>query len=123
MHVIMSRGIDPMSGEPAHRQLAAIIRSKIESGEYPPGAPLPSAKSMAQEYGISVGAVTRAVDVATPACMALHARCQAVASGCSHAPRFLSGGHGGRAELASDCVEMPPHSSRESPRDYILNHD
>lgn len=36
----------------------AIIRSKIESGEYPPGAPLPSAKSMSQEYGISVGAVT-----------------------------------------------------------------
>lgn len=52
-----------MSGEPVYRQLAAIIRSKIESGEYPPGAPLPSAKSMAQEYGISVGAVTRAVDV------------------------------------------------------------
>jgi DNA-binding GntR family transcriptional regulator len=41
----MSSGIDPMSGEPVYRQLAAIIRSKIE------------------EYGISVGAVTRAVDV------------------------------------------------------------
>jgi GntR family transcriptional regulator len=63
MHVIMSSGIDPMSGEPVYRQLAVIIRSKIESGEYPPGAPLPSAKSMAQEHGISVGAVTRAVDV------------------------------------------------------------
>jgi hypothetical protein len=47
MHVIMSSGIDPMSGEPVYRQLAAIIRSKIESGKYPPGAPLPSAKSMA----------------------------------------------------------------------------
>jgi len=46
-----------MSGEPVYRQLAVIIRSKIASGEYPPGAPLPSAKSMAQEYGISVGAV------------------------------------------------------------------
>lgn len=63
MHVIMSSGIDPMSGQPVYRQLAVIIRSKIESGEYPPGAPLPSAKSMAQEYGISIGAVTRAVDV------------------------------------------------------------
>jgi GntR family transcriptional regulator len=51
-----------VSGGPVYRQLAAI-RSKIESGEYPPGAPLPSAKSMAQEYGISVGAVTRAVNV------------------------------------------------------------
>ena len=61
--MIMSSGIDPMSGEPVYRQLAAIIRSKIESGEYPPGAPLPSAKSMAQDHGISVGAVTRAVDV------------------------------------------------------------
>ena len=63
MHVIMSSGIEPMSGQPVYRQLAVIIRSKIESGEYPPGAPLPSAKSMAQEYGISIGAVTRAVDV------------------------------------------------------------
>jgi DNA-binding GntR family transcriptional regulator len=42
-----------MSGEPVYRQLAAIIRSKIESGEYKPGAPLPSAKSMAQEYGLA----------------------------------------------------------------------
>jgi DNA-binding transcriptional MocR family regulator len=61
INVIMSSGIDPMSGEPVYRQLAAIIRSKIESGEYPPGTPLPSAKSMSQEYGISAGAVTRAV--------------------------------------------------------------
>ena len=42
---------------------AVVIRSRIESGEYPSGAPLPSAKAMVQGYGISVGAATRAVDV------------------------------------------------------------
>ncbi len=63
MYVIMNSGIDPMGGEPVYRQLAVIIRFKIESGEYPPSAPLPSATSKALEYGISVGAVTRAVDV------------------------------------------------------------
>ena len=55
--------------------------------EYPPGAPLPSAKSMSQEYGISAGAVTRAVDVIRAEGLAR--KCQAVASGCSPAPKSL----------------------------------
>jgi DNA-binding GntR family transcriptional regulator len=33
------------------------------SGKFPPRTPLPSAKTMAQEHGIAIGTVTRAVDV------------------------------------------------------------
>jgi DNA-binding transcriptional regulator YhcF (GntR family) len=55
--------IDPMSGEPVYRQLADLLRAGIMSGQYAPRTPLPSAKTLAQEHGISVGSVTRAFDV------------------------------------------------------------
>jgi DNA-binding transcriptional regulator YhcF (GntR family) len=55
--------IDPMSGVPVYRQLADHLREQIASGELPPRTPLPSAKTLAQEHGIAIGTVTRAVDV------------------------------------------------------------
>lgn len=55
--------IDPMSGVPVYRQLADSLREQIVSGELPPRTPLPSAKTLAQEHGIAIGTVTRAVDV------------------------------------------------------------
>ena len=35
------------------RQIYAIYRGKIESGELAPGARLPSIKGLAQEYGVA----------------------------------------------------------------------
>ena len=55
--------IDPLSGVPVYRQLADDLREQIASGELPPRTPLPSAKTLAQEHGIAIGTVTRAVDV------------------------------------------------------------
>jgi GntR family transcriptional regulator len=55
--------IDPMSGVPAYRQLADLLRAEIMSGKFPARTPLPSAKTLAQEHGIAIGTVTRAVDV------------------------------------------------------------
>jgi DNA-binding GntR family transcriptional regulator len=55
--------IDPLSGEPVYRQLADLLRERITSGDLPPRTPLPSAKTLAQEHGIAIGTVTRAVDV------------------------------------------------------------
>jgi DNA-binding GntR family transcriptional regulator len=55
--------IDPMTGVPVYRQLADDLRERIMSGEFPPRTPLPSAKTLAQEHGIAIGTVTRAVDV------------------------------------------------------------
>jgi DNA-binding transcriptional regulator YhcF (GntR family) len=55
--------IDPMSGVPVYRQLADLLREQIASGELAPRTPLPSAKTLAQEHGIAIGTVTRAVDV------------------------------------------------------------
>ena len=55
--------IDPMAGIPVYRQLADLLREQIESGQLAPRTPIPSAKTLAQEHGIAIGTVTRAVDV------------------------------------------------------------
>jgi GntR family transcriptional regulator len=55
--------IDPMSGVPVYRQLADLLRAEIVRGKFPPRTPLPSAKTLAQEHGIAIGTVTKAVDV------------------------------------------------------------
>ena len=43
------------------RQLAALLRGRIEAGELAPGARLPSIVSLAQEYGLAVTTVQKAV--------------------------------------------------------------
>ncbi len=48
---------------PPYLQLAAIIRSRAESGELAPGTRLPSILAMAGEYGVSVPTVRKALDV------------------------------------------------------------
>jgi GntR family transcriptional regulator len=38
---------------PPYRQIAGILRSRIESGEYRPGQRLPSITTLMQEYGVA----------------------------------------------------------------------
>ena len=46
---------------PPYRQLAAILRGQIESGELAPGAQLPSAVALAATYEVSVPTARKAV--------------------------------------------------------------
>ena len=48
---------------PVYAQLAAILRTMIETGEIPPDRPLPSVKSLMQSYGIAQGTAEKAVRV------------------------------------------------------------
>lgn len=43
--------VDPHLPEPAYRQLAAILTQRIQAGEWPRG-PLPSVKTLQQDYGV-----------------------------------------------------------------------
>ena len=52
--------IDPDDREPVYRQLAAILRAQIESGEIPPRRALPSKRMLVQRYQVS----TRTIDSA-----------------------------------------------------------
>lgn len=49
--------------EPEYQRLMRQIRSRITSGEYPLGAPIPSTARLASETGMSVPVVRRAVDL------------------------------------------------------------
>lgn len=53
--------IDKTSGVPAYRQVAADLRAKIESGEYAPGAPIPSERELVASYGVSRPTVRDAI--------------------------------------------------------------
>ncbi len=46
---------------PPYRQLAAIIRRQIKSGELAPGQQLPSVINLAAEYDIAVPTVRKAI--------------------------------------------------------------
>ncbi len=47
---------------PVWRQLAALLRRRIESGEYPPGMPVPSITRLAAEHDLAEGTVRKALD-------------------------------------------------------------
>ncbi len=51
------------SAVPIYRQVAALLRDRIESGNLAPGAPLPSESQLMGEYGISRDSVRKAMDV------------------------------------------------------------
>ncbi len=54
--------IDQGAAEPLWRQLADLLRSKIESGELPAGRVMPSENTLSQEYGLARGTVVKALD-------------------------------------------------------------
>jgi GntR family transcriptional regulator len=48
---------------PVYRQLAALVRERIESGELAPGYPVPSEGQLMGEHGVSRDTVRRAYDL------------------------------------------------------------
>jgi GntR family transcriptional regulator len=54
---------DPLAPVPRYRQIAAIIRERIERGEIAPGRPIPSEVALEQEFGVARATARRAVAV------------------------------------------------------------
>jgi GntR family transcriptional regulator len=55
--------IDHEGEVPVYKQLAAILRAQIESGELPPGRALPSIRTLSQEHELSDGSVKKALGI------------------------------------------------------------
>lgn len=55
--------IDHDSGEYVYVQVADILRERIASGELPAGRVMPSARTLSQEYGVSIGSVKKAIEI------------------------------------------------------------
>lgn len=58
-HVVITRG----TPVPPWRQLAAILRGQIETGELAPGQQLPSAMQLAERYEVAVPTVRKALNL------------------------------------------------------------
>jgi GntR family transcriptional regulator len=55
--------VDPDSGEYVYEQIADVLRERIASGEYSAGRVMPSARTLSQELGVSIGSIKRAVEI------------------------------------------------------------
>ena len=53
--------MDPQSATPVYVQVAAIVRSRIESGELLPDRPVPSESQLEQELGVARGTARKAI--------------------------------------------------------------
>lgn len=55
--------IDHHGPVPPYRQLAGILRARIDRGDWAPNRPIPSEARLTQEYGIARATVRRAIAV------------------------------------------------------------
>jgi GntR family transcriptional regulator len=55
--------VDHDSAVPPYRQIAAILRGRIKSGELAPGAAVPSVRTIQQEYGVAQTTARKAIRV------------------------------------------------------------
>jgi GntR family transcriptional regulator len=62
--------IDYESATPVYRQVAAILRERIEAGTYQPGKRLPSVNGLVQEFGIAQLTARKALHVLVDAGLA-----------------------------------------------------
>ena len=52
----------PDNGLPLHERLASAVEAAIAEGRYRPGERLPTHRQLAQQFAVSIGSVTRAID-------------------------------------------------------------
>lgn len=55
--------VDPEPGQSRYGALAAALRQRIVSGEWPPGTALPAETRLAAEHGVALGTLRRAFDL------------------------------------------------------------
>lgn len=51
--ILIMTDIDHESAIPVYRQVAAILKERIDAGTYQPGRRLPSVRDLVQEFGIA----------------------------------------------------------------------
>ena len=55
--------LDPDDTRPPYQQVAHLLRRAIEQGDLKPGEQLPSYQGLADQYGVAIGTVKRAVAI------------------------------------------------------------
>jgi GntR family transcriptional regulator len=54
--------IDPIGPEPPYKQIAAILRKRIESGQYAPGTRIPTESELVEAFEVARSTARRAVE-------------------------------------------------------------
>lgn len=52
----------PDNGQPLHERVVGAVEAAIAEGRYRPGEKLPTHRQLAQQFSVSIGSVTRAID-------------------------------------------------------------
>jgi GntR family transcriptional regulator len=60
---VTSDRIDPLAPIPPYRQIAGIVRRRIESGQYPPDTRIPTESELMDEFEVARTTARRAVGV------------------------------------------------------------
>ena len=55
--------IDPLAPVPPYRQIAGILRRRIEAGEYPPDTRIPTESELVEAFEVARTTARRAVEV------------------------------------------------------------
>lgn len=55
--------IDPIAPIPPYRQIAAILRRRIESGQYAPGTRIPTESELVEAFEVARTTARRAIEV------------------------------------------------------------
>ncbi len=55
--------VEFLGPEPIYRQIAAILRERIENGTYRPGYPIPSTAALCDEFGVTHRTVRAATKI------------------------------------------------------------
>ena len=55
--------IDPIAPVPPYRQIAGILRKRIESGQYPPDTRIPTESELTEAFEVARTTARRAVEV------------------------------------------------------------
>jgi DNA-binding GntR family transcriptional regulator len=53
--------VDHLAYEAPYRQLAGILKARIERGDWDPGRPIPSEARLAEHYGVARNTVRRSI--------------------------------------------------------------
>ena len=59
---VSPRHADGASAVPLYRELQRRLTRALSEGTWPPGAALPSESKLAQQHGVSIGTVRKAID-------------------------------------------------------------
>lgn len=62
-HSFCAMSIDRDGPVPPYRQIAAVLRERIESGDIPPGRRIPSLVELEQQYGVARDTLRKAIQV------------------------------------------------------------